>query len=1126
MEITQASVDSTLSWNTFLSSTSVSSLTCAIFSEQQSQSVHGLEDVIRAVGSLRLRRYRYEELAREETLGEGETYLVEKAIQGGTVFAVKHMKISNTPDEKTFRRRLTAVTVEAHIMRHSPLRAHPNLPSVIGYGWNLRGELIIPFLVVEYAPFGTLREYIQKFSPTLSNIEILLGDVASALAALHVCGIVHGDVKLDNVLVFPSWDRPAKALAKLTDFGHAIILNGQSNENDKETVKYGGTIIYNAPEVRTQDLFPIEKTEVWKCDTWAFGLLVWEACIGGEEYIKYLARNGVVVNTSGTEPGVSATEMLQHAKRCLPAGQLSTAMFLRVALHKTIQGDPLERAASMRDLRLFTRWNNGGVLGLEADLALHVQAPTPTYEMFRLDTGKEILWNHQQQIFQGLKHTHTNNLARNRVLISWQIALCYHTGFGTPQDARKAHEYSEMAKSELHPLASAFGHLLDPHTNGSLELQEEEYATKISDLLRSDPGHSKAIPSLVKAFFDGNSPVIFDLLSEGISLSSSAVDGCSPFHWLFMFQDTALEEIVSKLSEELDTSKRLVNLPMCSARQVHDQWPLQLLGSPLAVAISVNSLPAVKALLSLGADPFSLVYSQTQLPSNDSRSQWTAFHVAAKYHCSGILAYLLEQTISRKQTSINSLACVLSSSTSLERLAMHGSNHTTRLDETVRLIGGIQSLGAMDTSGRTGLMMAIDFQDYHVAAALLHSNKALAKIPFRSPKSPGVFTYPVHFSAQIAARRDVPETLTIPKLLGSYLDDVRSMALSRDHTGKTPLHLAVTGPSTAVTGWILEENIELLQIEDQLGRTPLHYCASSANLNLLLNKGAGLCKKAMALLAGRKAGILSVLQDESKDAHEIQSIPKTDYDDIMASGFEIQPSGNLSAEFLWDEDSVSVVELDVPTGLRQRAYDNLSIYEKQQETYAQRKEKLEKLDQIISTVTWHLPRLYRNRRATTAVVTLLSVFFDDIIWQPGIADRMIEVIARAAHDLAYIMHFYVEMVQNRAEAWAGFLATYNGILLKETKQLDSFWKYMEDNDPVDMSEQEYKQPEDRSNHGGFEDGIFMKRIFMESLLCYMEKAFPFKIEGAAAPLNRNIEDVNEVDIRNVLAEWETFSQKS
>ncbi|KAK0372058.1 hypothetical protein CLIM01_10583 [Colletotrichum limetticola] len=242
MDIPRKSADSQLSWNTFLSRTSISTLNCAIFSERLYQSVNGLEDVIRAVTSLRLRLYRYEELAREEALGEGETYLVEKcSVAPRTIFAVKHLKMGNTADDKLIRRRLTALTFEAKIMRHPPLRAHPNIPSLIGYGWNLRGNLVMPFLVVEYAPFGTMREYLNKQTLKLAHIEMLLGDAASAIGALHACGIVHGDVKLDNVLVFPSRERPTNALAKLTDFGHALIVHENRSTSVGEALKYGGT---------------------------------------------------------------------------------------------------------------------------------------------------------------------------------------------------------------------------------------------------------------------------------------------------------------------------------------------------------------------------------------------------------------------------------------------------------------------------------------------------------------------------------------------------------------------------------------------------------------------------------------------------------------------------------------------------------------------------------------------------------------------------------------------------------------------------------------------------------------------------------------------------------------------
>lgn len=105
----------------------------------------------------------------------------------------------------------------------------------------------MPFIVVEFASLGSLREYlIQRKSVEspnrLRDVEILVRDVACALSALHTCGIVHGDIKLDNVLMFPSWDRPAKALAKLTDFGHALVPEG-SKDKSHGPVRYGGTLM-------------------------------------------------------------------------------------------------------------------------------------------------------------------------------------------------------------------------------------------------------------------------------------------------------------------------------------------------------------------------------------------------------------------------------------------------------------------------------------------------------------------------------------------------------------------------------------------------------------------------------------------------------------------------------------------------------------------------------------------------------------------------------------------------------------------------------------------------------------------------------------------------------------------
>lgn len=227
------------------------------------------------------------------TLGEGETYRVERcrwqrgrgtgtstSDGGGMVVAVKHIKMDiaaidteddDSPREETrlMRQRrqlaqqhkLRSVILEVQVMRHPPLMAHANIPAVFGYGWtgthqdtttptnyNTQTPSIAPFIVMEHAQHGTLRSYIQTrhLSPAnkqhIRHLEILLGDVASGLAALHGCGIVHGDVKLDNVLVFPSRENPAQATAKISDFGHVVVLNRTNGDKDEEGWYVGTTM--------------------------------------------------------------------------------------------------------------------------------------------------------------------------------------------------------------------------------------------------------------------------------------------------------------------------------------------------------------------------------------------------------------------------------------------------------------------------------------------------------------------------------------------------------------------------------------------------------------------------------------------------------------------------------------------------------------------------------------------------------------------------------------------------------------------------------------------------------------------------------------------------------------------
>ncbi|KAL7791603.1 hypothetical protein V8C43DRAFT_322341 [Trichoderma afarasin] len=822
-----ASVASTVSWNTFLSRTNISSLDCALFSEQEVSSIHGLDDVFRAVTALDLRRYRYEEIVREEKVGEGETYLVERCVVANQVLAVKHLKTNRELDGQTSHRRLRAVILELQILRHRPLRNHPNFPFAFGYGWNMNGGQVLPYLLVQYAPKGTLRQYVQSMSSSipLRDLQILAGDVASALSALHTCGIVHGDVKLENVLVVHSWDRPAQALAKLTDFGHALVIDNKSSKHDG-IMRYGGT--YNAPEVQDQDTFPIDRAAMPQCDVWAFGLLVWELCLLGEDHLSYSMRKWPEVEAQMRMQRLNPADARRYAMASVP-GKVEY-VFIRATLHYTLQEDPTKRIAHLETLPLLTEWN---ISGLESELAFHLDSPSPTYEMFRPENGHEIPWKHEEHIFQALERIHSRRHAKDNALVSWQLALCHHIGFGTPRNPASACQYAKIAQDQGHQVAIDFASLLDIDSTGPSEL----YVTKISRLLRSAIPPN-CMPPVIQACFDGDSKTLESLLSQQEDPNSSTLDGCTIFHWFFMLEDPeAMAQTLKSIYKGLIPLH--TDLPFSRVRKTHDQWPLQLLGTPLGVAISVNSLPAVKALITLGANPLSYVYRKEDFPAGDLRVHWTALHMAAKYHCSEILHYLISLMPNMSLLALSPLACALPFSTSLERLAMHGAQRQAELDKTVAIIRKVQSLQAVLLSGMTAFTQAIDFQDYDVVAALLRAEPKLASCRLASVEDPAVFNLPIHLAAQLAARRDVPEALFILQLINDHTKDFnRKTKPSRDHLGMTPLHLAVTGPSNRAAKWILEQRIGLLQVEDNLGRTALHCCASEANLELLLNKGS------------------------------------------------------------------------------------------------------------------------------------------------------------------------------------------------------------------------------------------------------------------------------------------------
>ncbi len=113
---------------------------------------------------------------------------------------------------------------------------HPHIVKVLEYGV----QDTYAFLVMDYAPHGTLRERYPEGTPQpLATVLPVVKQMSSALQYAHDQQLVHRDVKPENMLV------GRDQVIWLSDFGLAIVAHSTLSQSRQEAF---GTIAYMAPE--------------------------------------------------------------------------------------------------------------------------------------------------------------------------------------------------------------------------------------------------------------------------------------------------------------------------------------------------------------------------------------------------------------------------------------------------------------------------------------------------------------------------------------------------------------------------------------------------------------------------------------------------------------------------------------------------------------------------------------------------------------------------------------------------------------------------------------------------------------------------------------------------------------
>ncbi len=213
------------------------------------------------LGQILADKYRIEERLSEG--GMGTVYRGTHVLMDKTV-AVKVLRPSLAADEKIVARFSREARAASRI-------SHPHALSVTDFG---EAENGVVFLVMEYLSGLTLKELIRQEGPMpLPRAVELLRQVGGALDAAHCEGVVHRDLKSDNIMLLSS---SGTDYAKVLDFGIAKIKEREGDYDPGLTAPdlVIGTPQYMSPEQCSQS--PVDA----RSDIYSLGVILYEMLVG------------------------------------------------------------------------------------------------------------------------------------------------------------------------------------------------------------------------------------------------------------------------------------------------------------------------------------------------------------------------------------------------------------------------------------------------------------------------------------------------------------------------------------------------------------------------------------------------------------------------------------------------------------------------------------------------------------------------------------------------------------------------------------------------------------------------------------------------------------------------------